>query len=254
MRTSSKVAATTAAFIAISIGFSAEHRTVRAAPVATPIVVELFSSEGCSSCPPADAFLRKLERSQPVSGVAVLPLEFHVDYWNYLGWKDPFSKSEYSERQQRYAESLKNHKVFTPELIVQGSDVLEGADEDGATTTIRTAAQRPLAHVELTLDGDKVNVKVTNAPGDDADEIYDVWMAVTESGLSTNVADGENRGRRLAHGPIVRNFVHVGRVAKGAFTGQVTAALDPGWKRPNVKRVVFVQGNTSRRIVGANAV
>ncbi len=254
MRTSSTVAAVAAAFIAISVGFSLDHRTVRAAPAATPIVVELFSSEGCSSCPPADAFLRTLERSQPVSGVSVLPLEFHVDYWNYLGWKDPFSKGEYSERQQRYAESLRNHQVFTPELIVQGTDVLEGADEDGATSTIRAAAQKPLARVELALDGDTVNVKVTGAPADSADDVYDVWMAVTESGLSTNVADGENRGRRLAHGPIVRNLVHVGRVSNGTFTGKVTATLDPGWKRPNVKRVVFVQGNTSRRIVGANAV
>ncbi|HEX4475233.1 MAG TPA: DUF1223 domain-containing protein, partial [Polyangiaceae bacterium] len=254
MRTSSKVAAIAAAFIAISVGFSVAHRTARAAPAPTPIVVELFSSEGCSSCPPADAFLRKLEQSQPVSGVAVLPLEFHVDYWNYLGWKDPFSKGEYSERQQRYAESLRNHQVFTPELIVQGTDVLEGADEDGATSTIRTAAQKPLAHVDLALDGDTVSVKVTGAPGDGADDVYDVWMAVTESALSTNVADGENRGRRLAHGPIVRNLVHVGRVSNGAFAGQVTATLDSAWKRPHVKRVVFVQGNTSRRIVGANAV
>jgi hypothetical protein len=224
--------------------------TVGAGRPAVPVVVELFSSEGCSSCPPADALLKRLDQAQPVSGALVVPLEFHVDYWNYLGWKDPFSQHEFSARQEDYARVVREHGVFTPELIVEGRDVSVGSDEASATTAISAAASRPHATVGVKLDHDEVSITVERAPVPPG-ETADVWLAVTEVGLATEVRDGENRGRRLEHGPVVRRLVQVGAVKDGAFTGHRSVPTEAGWNRQNLRWVAFVQAASSRRILGA---
>ena len=108
----------------------------------TPVVVELFTSEGCSSCPPADELLAKLDKTQLIAGVEIIPLEFHVDYWNELGWTDPFSSSLFSERQNSYARAFGNGRIYTPQMVVDGGAEFVGSNSGRAYEAIRRAARR----------------------------------------------------------------------------------------------------------------
>jgi hypothetical protein len=232
----------------------ASHRLRPAAArhgASTPVIVELFSSEGCSSCPPADVWLSSLDRSQSVDGVTVLALEEHVDYWDRLGWRDPFGQPAFDDRQRGYARVLADHRVFTPEIVVDGHVVAENGDEDGAARELRASASDPRAKVTLARHGDRVTVDATDIPAPN-DDVSEIWLAVTESGLASDVATGENAGRRLVHAPIVRVLKKVGATASSAFHGETEAAIEPGWAPGAIRLVAFVQRARSRRIVGAN--
>src|SRR5580704_490614 len=133
----------------ILLAFLAVATTLRAASAPTPVVVELFTSEGCSSCPPADLLLRRLEKEQPVPGVEVIPLSEHVDYWNQLGWKDPFSSGRFTDRQRQYADVFHKDGPYTPQMVVDGAPEFVGSDGPRALKTIAEAARRPKASVTL---------------------------------------------------------------------------------------------------------
>jgi len=219
-----------------------------------PVVVELFSSEGCSSCPSADAVLARLARDQPVPGAEVIALELHVDYWNYLGWTDPFSSAAFSARQQGYAEALGQRGVYTPQMVVDGAAELIGSNEPGARAAVAAAAREPRTRVVVTRSGDKVSIAIPE-PSEKGDA--DVWLAVTEEGLSTAVPRGENRGATLAHGPVVRALTRVTTLAAGsqaAVTKDVDVTVKPGWRREGLRAVAFVQRRGSMRISGAGTV
>ena len=218
-------------------------------------MVELFSSEGCSSCPPADVYLSALDRAQPIDGVTVIALEEHVDCWDRLGWRDPFGSGAFSERQSDYARVLADHHVFTPEIVFDGHLVMPGGDEDAARTMMQGAAREPKARVTLRRDGPRVTVDVSDLPPSDvvAGDAAEVWLAMTESGLATDVPAGENAGRRLAHAPVVRRLRQIGAVAGGAFHGDAALAPEASWKPSALRVVAFVQLAKSRRIVGAAA-
>ncbi len=159
-------------------------------------VVELFTSEGCSSSPPADALLNDIAR-QP----RVFALAFHVDYWNYLGWTDPFSKPDFTRRQEAYATT----RLYTPQMIVNGSEEFVGSDWSRATRAIDTALKRPATgEVKLRWRDGTVEYEVTGAP---AGSILN--LALVESGLIQKVPRGENDGRTLRHDNVVRAFVTV---------------------------------------------
>src|SRR3954462_2451752 len=115
----------------------------------TPVIVELFTSEGCSSCPPADLLLNHLQQAQPVPGVQVISLSEHVDYWNQLGWTDPFSSAGFSERQKQYANIFRGDGVFTPQMVVDGKSQLVGSDSQKALRAITEAAKAQKAVVNL---------------------------------------------------------------------------------------------------------
>jgi hypothetical protein len=215
-----------------------------------PVVVELFSSEGCSSCPPADAYLARIDQAQPIEGVSVIALEEHVDYWDDLGWRDPFAQPAFGPRQRQYATVLNDHRVFTPEIVIDGRTVGDG---DLAQTSRDMQADRrePRAHVVLERKGNTVSIDVRDVPRSGNDDAAEVWIAVTESGLSTRVERGENAGRILTHAPVVRMLQRVGLVAAGSFHSETPLALDSAW-RPDALRIsAFVQRVRSREIVGA---
>jgi len=225
-----------------------------AAP-ARPVVVELFSSEGCSSCPPADVVLARLAREQPVPGAEVIALELHVDYWNSLGWADPFSSAAYSARQRAYADVFGRRGTYTPQLVVDGAAELVGSDGAGARAAIAAAAREAKTQVRVTRQGDRVSIAVTDAT--DGASAADVWLAVTEDGLSTAVPRGENAGATLAHGPVVRWLDRVQALSAGT-RGEVHKDVDvtvaPGWRREGLRAVAFVQRRETLRITGAGVV
>jgi hypothetical protein len=238
-------------------GAWAAHRGDPAAPLkegATPVIVELFSSEGCSSCPPAEGYLAQLDRSQSVDGVTVLALEEHVDYWDHLGWADPFAQGEFGERQHRYASVLADHGVYTPEIVIDGHALVEGGDEEQAARDMQASAREPRARVALVLHGSVVDVDVTGVTAAAEGDGAEVWLAVTESGLESHVESGENAGRRLTHAPVVRALRRLGTVTGDAFRTQTVVDAALAWKPRALRIVVFVQEATSRRIVGSAGV
>jgi len=228
-----------------------------------PVIVELFTSEGCSSCPMADRLLARLEQTQPIAGAQVIALEEHVDYWNQLGWADPFSSPQYRARQNDYGKAFKASDIYTPQMVVNGQSAFVGSDAGRAYHEIEAAVQNSSTNVELVArpssrDDDLIDlsVAVTNAkPGKWRDS--NVYLAVTEKNLSMFVPRGENSGRTLRHSSVTRSFGVIGRInPQGANGGQLvsTLRLPREWKRDNLRAVVFVQERDSFRITGANAV
>ena len=216
----------------------------------TPVIVELFSSEGCSSCPPADAYASMLDRTQPIDGVTAIVLEEHVDYWDDLGWKDPFARPAFGARQRQYASRLEDSRVYTPEIVIDGN-VSAPNGEDDARKKMVQSARNPKAHVILARDDARLTIDVTDVPPLPAGEIADVWLALTESGKETRVERGENGGRTLAHAPIVRSMRRVGRADGGALHTITMIESDASWAPRAMRTVVFVQRPNGGPIVGA---
>ncbi|WP_072052962.1 DUF1223 domain-containing protein [Hymenobacter terrenus] len=215
-----------------------------------PVVVELFTSEGCSSCPSADAALRELETSQSLAGVEVIALSQHVDYWNRLGWKDPFSSAVFTERQREYAKGF-GEGSYTPQAVVNGQYEFVGSRRGELDATVLKAAKAPRATVGVTRAANgALTVHVTSLPtGTNSAEVL---LVLTEAGLSSQVGRGENSGRLLRHAAVVRALRSLGPVAAdGTFNATTSLALDGQWKSQNLRAVVLVQEKNSRHIVGA---
>jgi hypothetical protein len=220
------------------------------APV--PVVVELFTSEGCSSCPPADQLLTRLAKDQPVPGVQIVPLGMHVTYWDQLGWKDPASLQLATERQQGYGRIFGEDRIYTPQAVIDGRDEVVGSDEAGVMRAIAKAARQPHARITLrsSLDGNALAVEATIADLPlDAKELVDALMIVTEDGLTSVVKRGENGGRTLHHDAAVR--VVAGSDVAAARLPGFHAELRPEWRRDRLKALVILQGKKTRRIYGA---
>jgi len=227
-----------------------------------PVVVELFTSEGCSSCPSADALLARMDETQPVEGAEVIALAQHVDYWNYLGWSDPFSSHEFSERQDAYAHTFGNDGVYTPQMVVDGRAEFAGGNSERAFDAIAQAAREPKAEVLLSradvpANADapvRLGVRVEKLPKLTDGDAADVLLAITEGGLSSDVSRGENSGRKLTHTGVVRRLTKLGELGAGAFSAETDVTLDKNWRRENLRAVVFLQERGSRRVVGAATV
>ena len=229
----------------------------------SPVIVELFTSEGCSSCPPADAALAQLQQTQPIEGAEVIALSEHVDYWNYIGWTDPFSSSAFSARQETYARAFgQQENVYTPQMIVDGQTEFNGNAMNKAREAIAKAAGSPKADVRIVIPETKtqkdnqklrLNVSVKNVPPVDRGDVAEVILALTEDKLSSNVTRGENSGRKLAHTAVVREMRALGRVdpATKTFDSEKNMAIADGWKRDDLRVVVFVQERAHRRVLGA---
>jgi hypothetical protein len=173
------------------------------------VIVELFTSEGCSSCPPADEVLARLERTQPVEGAEIIALGEHVDYWNYIGWSDPFSSPVFSQRQGAYAEAFGRDGNYTPQMVVDGRAEFVGSNWNKAVAAIANAARAPKADVQISparkaSGAISLQVRASNLPAVTASDTVDLLLAITESDLSSNVTRGENTGRRLNHRTVVR--------------------------------------------------
>jgi hypothetical protein len=170
------------------------------------VVVELFSSEGCSSCPSADLLVSKLTAWARQNNEPVYPLIFHVDYWNNLGWRDVFSSQEFTQRQSEYARVFKDQQVYTPEMIVNGTDAFVGSDQEQLQKDINRELSGPASvvlRISLIKKNNQAIVKYDSQGFADGDVVN---IALVERGLSTDVTAGENAGRRLHHDNVVREF------------------------------------------------
>jgi hypothetical protein len=225
-----------------------------------PVLVELFTSEGCSSCPPADGLLVRLVQQQPVEGVEIIALEEHVDYWNRLGWVDPFSSQGFTARQSRYSDAFGLEQIYTPQMVVDGRAEFVGSDASRAEEAIEQAAHVKKAHVQIDRlpnpqrpESLMIAVRVE---GLEAAQPADVVVAITEDKLSTPVPRGENAGHQWEHSPILRVSHAIGEAKPGAaeFSGKASLTLPGPWRRENLRVVVFVQEQKSRHILGVGAV
>jgi hypothetical protein len=249
--------------LALAVPGESQPHPSQASKNAQPVIVELFTSEGCSSCPPADALLLKLESSQPVPGANIIAIEEHVDYWNHDGWTDPFSSADWTYRQTDYVARFKDKDAFTPQMIVDGQTQMGGGQLPQVGQAILQAATLPKTQVTLTAEdsaphGDQqFKVHVGNLVGSADRDTAEVWLAITESGLESAVGAGENAGKDLRHASVLRSLHKIGVAsAKGesAFEASTRVKLKSEWKRKNIQVVVFIQEKKSMRILGAASV
>jgi len=224
-----------------------------AAPV--PVLVELFTSEGCSSCPPADRVLIDLLRTQPVQGARVIGLSEHVDYWNQLGWKDPFSDALFSRRQSAYAAAARSSEVYTPQMIVDGGAAFVGSDRAAALAAIARAAAAPKAALSLTWTSTAPPTLSVTLTGGAPAAGATVFLAIVEDGLSSSVRAGENSGHVLPHGAVTRRLVEIGTADRaGTFTqADLRITLDAAWHASALHVVAFAQAGP-RRILAAGSI
>ena len=219
----------------------------------TPVVVELFTSEGCSSCPPADALLGKLDKLQPVSGVQIIVLGEHVDYWEDGGWHDRFSSHQFTDRQNGYDSHFHSpNGIYTPQMVVDGSAQFLGSDPSKAVKAITSAAQTPktvLAITNVAVDGHRVSASVSAPPSAAKGDLYAALVDATDS---TDVKGGENKSRHLDHAGVVRVMQRVGSLKdleKGPHAFSLTAPS--GDPTENIRLVVFAQRGDGGPIIGA---
>jgi hypothetical protein len=175
------------------------------------VLVELFTSEGCSSCPPADALLEKLDRGQPIPGAQIVVLSEHVDYWNHIGWADPYSSHAFSARQEQYARRFRTQGPYTPQMVVDGQSEFVGSDARAAESAIRSAANHQKAEIRITEEGGSAIIDVAPLPIGTARKAA-VFAAYAIDSGTQDVVRGENRGRRLHHVAIAKELKQIGTV------------------------------------------
>jgi hypothetical protein len=223
--------------------------------------VELFTSEGCSSCPPADDVLTKLVTTQPIPGARVIALGEHVDYWDRLGWRDPFSSGQFSQRQSDYlAGVFRLSGAYTPQMVVDGRQEFVGSDDHAATTAIAKAIHEKIDRVRVSLallqptDASiHVAVRVESSVNGPKRVSPEVWLAVTEDGLQTHVQRGENGGRTLHHTAVVRTLTRLGPLTPASATWSMSQSIPiaAGWTSSALQLVAFVQDPSTRQVLGA---
>ena len=223
----------------------------QAPPIAAekrPVLVELFTSEGCSSCPPADRALTLLEKQQPVSRADVVTLEFHVDYWDGPGWKDPFSSAAFTQRQEQYASAFRLDSDYTPQMIVDGQAEFVGSDLAKATSTIEELGSTAKGKIDARISSDSLKIAISDLRATDQATVY---FAAVEDNLTSNVTGGENSGEKLYHTSVVHDLQVAGTIEKGTEQTELTQPLRscPKCTNDKIRYVVFVQENKTRKIL-----
>jgi hypothetical protein len=223
------------------------------------VLLELFTSQGCSSCPPADRLLSRLGHEPSLAG-RVLPLAFHVDYWNRLGWKDPFSSPAWSARQRDYAARIPGESVYTPQLVIDGRVACVGSDERTARRLIRAAIAQPARAIleprraKLTATGIDLDIQVDFDPAGTAGRPV-LFAVVYSNDRSTRVTAGENANRTLHNDYVVRRLTRLATIP-GAGSHDVSGHIDwpPGVTRESLGAAVFLQHPSSGHVFAAHRV
>jgi hypothetical protein len=241
------------------VGFSIGATNVWAADAsqASPILVELFTSEGCSSCPPADAWLERMDALQPVPGARLIVLSEHVDYWDQDGWKDPYSSSFVTNRQSDYVRALGLKTAYTPQIIVDGTTELQTNDPAQMERAFKQAAAEKKVLVRILSESiDPKNPAVLDAhvevDGNSATHNGDIYAVIALNHAESQVLRGENGGKRLTHVAVMESLTRIGKLEKGkTFSRDVTMKLKPGTDPKNIRLIVFVQRPGPGSVLGA---
>jgi len=250
------VSATTLGLIACLCIF-ADRQRVSAANANSgervPILVELFTSEGCSSCPPADAQLQRFD-AQPLPGVRLIVLSEHVDYWNHIGWTDPYSSRSYSDRQNAYGRRFHLESVYTPQMVVDGTTEFVGGSSRDAEHAFEQA-KKSKASLELsglTLRDGLLQGHIESGALPEGAHKADVVIAIALNRAESQVARGENAGRQLTHVAVVRTFQRVGVIqARQAFSGEISLPVDRSLDPNNLRVIAFLQEAGQGRVWGS---
>jgi hypothetical protein len=235
-------------------GLQVENKTT---PAKTPVLIELFTSEGCSSCPPVDVLLKKLDAAQPIPGAQLIVLSEHVTYWDHDGWKDPNSSSSLTDRQSFYEGVLGAKSVYTPQLIVDGTQEVRAGDPKQIQEALQKAAATPKVAVrigDVTVDAANPTVLRARIEADANFDKHnaDVFVAVALDHVESQVLRGENGGRHLVHIAVVQELTKVGKLPKGkSFAQDVQLKLKPGTDPKNIRLVVLVQEPGPGKVLGA---
>lgn len=217
------------------------------------VLLELFTSEGCPTCPPADANLAFLEREQPFADTEIITLALHVDYWNSVGWKDAYSSPIYSRRQQIYTQALKTYQNYTPQMIVDGQTEFTGNNMAKAQKAILGAQKTAKAFIEIVPTTDKYQIKISDIP---AHENATVFLAVTENNVGSNRKGANQTNVNAGQSSVVRSLSSLGMLTAAQTNLDIETAvpIPAGWVRENLKIVVFVQENASRKVFGSTRI
>ncbi len=222
-------------------------------PGRAPVLLELFTSEGCSSCPPADQLLTKLDREQPVSDVELIVIGEHVDYWNRGGWSDPYSSPAFSQRQQHYAALLHADDVYTPQLVVDGTSQLVGSNWPKAKAAIEAAQHSQKLTISLELSDTGAKRKLNTKIGASSSFTSgDVFLVLAADAVNTQVSGGENSGRHLFHTAVAYSIMKIGSIsARSGFENTSSISTHSKWGS-ETRIVVFVQDPKTGRVLGAS--
>jgi hypothetical protein len=240
-----------AALLLLAAAAHAEH-------TGASVLIELFTSEGCSSCPPADHFLAELDAAQPIPGARLIVLSEHVDYWDQQGWPDPYASKGFTERQVAYDRSLRVREPFTPQFIIDGAIDMRLSHRDRIGEQLRAAAATakiPVSIESVSIGGGAaapVISGVVRVEGVTADRPCDLFVGIALDHADTQVLRGENRGQHLTHVAVLRELVRVGAVAPGAASRQsFSLELRPGFDGSALRVVAFVQRPGPGAVLGA---
>ena len=218
------------------------------------ILVELFTSEGCSSCPPADELLRTLDLHRNVLKTQVVVLGEHVDYWDGTGWRDRFSSRECTDRQAEYARRLGNREPYTPQMVVDGKQELVGNNAHLLQDALERAASQPKASLlipEADVDGDELKVKLDVGALPPAYKHADLYVAVADNSDETPVTGGENSGRELRHVAVLRSLQKVAKVGQEGLQKDFRLRLSKDLTKDNLRIVAFVQETGNGAVLGS---
>lgn len=215
-----------------------------------PVLLELFTAEGCPSCPFAEQNLAFLQIEQPYREAEIITLAFHVDYWDGSGWKDPYASPLFTQRQKVYDRKFRTGNIYTPQMVVDGDIEFVGTKIEKAEKAITRSVGNDKAGISLSLAGGKLSVSISGIPRIDAATVY---LAIAQDGISSDISRGENAGKTLSHVSVVRSLTGIGRTDAGSrsFSASTNLSIPSDWDRGSLKAVVFVQENHNRKIHGA---
>ena len=256
LRTILLVASMSIAPVSLSPSLSANQPAPPPDQPPVPILIELFTSEGCSSCPPVDEFVRHIDETQPVAGAQLIVLSEHVDYWDHDGWKDKYSSAQFTERQNGYVHAMNLQTAYTPQMVVDGYIELKGSSADIEQTFAKElkVAKIPVRITSAKIDApSQLRVKIEA----DAPEKHGgaVWVAVALDHAASQVSAGENSGKQLQHVAVVEELRKVGKLDKGKpFSQDIAVKLKPDTDPKNLRIIAFIQESNEGKVLGATGV
>jgi len=267
--TASSLALVLAAAVAAAVPAASQEEPLAdagaAAPERVPVLVEMYTSQGCPNSPAGESILTRFDRTQPIEGVRVVPLAFHVPYWDTASWKDPFAHSHHQWRQNQYSKRTKSSDVFTPQFVIDGDTAVSGRSEGAVKKAIVTAAKVPKATIRLEARTSReedpprtvrIGIDVTGIPAElrgPAGQEAEILLAVAERNLVTDIGGGKNKGVHVEQTGVVRAWMPLGHVnAQGdaIFPPEYLITLDPSWKLSDLTAVVWIQQKPAGRVLG----